>query len=77
MTPARFIRAASPRHRSNMEKRMPAEFDRRPRRTDPSYSEVELGQSTDISDYDWSTLAVLGGIIVFTLLMLSVLVVAF
>jgi hypothetical protein len=77
MTPARFIHSALPLHRSNMEKRMSADLDSRPRRTDPAYSEVELEQSTDISDYDWSTLAVLGGIIVFTLLMLSVLVIAF
>jgi hypothetical protein len=78
MMSASFINMAPWRHRSIMEKkRMTAELDPRPKRTEPAYSEIELGQSTDISDFDWSTLGVLAGIVAFTLLMLSVLLVAF
>jgi hypothetical protein len=41
------------------------------------YSEIELSRSGGTSDFDISTIAVLAGLVIFTLLMLSVLLVAF
>jgi hypothetical protein len=45
-------------------------------RPDLAYAELEL-PGAEASDFDWRTIAIVAGIIIFKLLMLSVLLVAF
>ena len=45
-------------------------------RPDLAYAELELS-GAEASDFDWRTIAIVAGIIIFKLLMLSVLLVAF
>jgi hypothetical protein len=45
-------------------------------RPDLAYAELEL-PAAQASDFDWRTIAIVAGIIIFKLLMLSVLLVAF